>query len=257
MKIISYNVNGLRSIIKKESFIDFIKSSNADIIILQETKINGDIEIPHTEKYPFQYFSHSLVKKGHAGVCMLSKYEPCKVTFEMKSDFDNEGRLLIAEFYKFTLINVYVPNSGQATLKTFPNRMKWDINFKKYIKSKLEIDEPLIIMGDFNTILSELDYWKSTKENLLKLPRFAGLTVEERDNLHSILDLGLTDTFRKLHPNTRKYTYVNYLAKDRSKGWRIDFALVNNKYLKKVINSDILTEVIGSDHFPIILNIKL
>jgi exodeoxyribonuclease-3 len=249
MKICCWNVNGIRAITKKEPFLEFITSHNADIVLFQETKINVEFEIEGLERYKHKYYSHATTKKGYSGVAVFSKIEPINVVEDI--DKSGEGRTLQLEFDKFYLINVYVMNSG-ASLAKINRRVEWDKKFRAHIKH-LMAKKPVIIAGDFNTIIDpKLDYHAGEK----KLPKLAGLTPEERKGIHTLIDDGFVDAFRYLHPELVKFSYYNYRTRGRL-GWRIDFTLVSESIKNKIISSDIRDDVLGSDHRPIVLNIDL
>ena len=245
MKVVSYNVNSLRAIIKKESFLEFINSHNADILSFQETKINDTINIPGLEKYKYCYHAFAK-KKGYSGVSVFSKYEAKQLTYN-----DPEGRVLVLDYDKFIFINIYVMNSGVQGLKRLDSRINWDIKFYNYLKSLT--NKNIIICGDFNTVSDPvLDYWNLKKP----LPRQAGLLPEERKGINKLYDLGFIDTFRYLHPQTKKYSYYNYRSTG-DKGWRIDYIMISSSLKNKLISADIKDNILGSDHRPVVASIKL
>lgn len=244
MRIISWNPNGIRALLKKNILNSFLKEYNPDIVCFNEIK---SCEFTLEFDYPFVYWNCSDTKKGgYSGTLVLSKIKPDKI--EM-SPFDNEGRLIKLEFKSFTLINVYVPNAGE-NLKRLEFRNEWDKNFRKYVKNK----KKLIIAGDLNVAYDKnVDIWNPSYTDK------PGTTEKERNNFKKLLDLGFIDTFRNLHKNKVKYSYWSYLGRGRekNKGWRLDYFLVSKDILKKVKDSDILDKVKGSDHAPIILDIKI
>jgi exodeoxyribonuclease-3 len=256
MKIISYNVNGIRAVTKKPGFKNLLKR-DYDIICLQETRINFDFDIPGSSKYMYQYWSHSI-KPGHSGTAVLSKIKPLDVTLGIgHHEFDDLGRVITCRFKNFTLINVYVVNAGVDSLARLKLRQKWDIYFNKYIKKvSKQCNGKVIVCGDFNSIVDYLDYWKSKEDS--EIPRTAGMTIEERTGLKQIMKSSkLIDSFRYVNKDLRKYTYISFRTKNPQKGMRIDHFLVSEKLIKKVKKCDIDNNVKISDHFPIILNIDL
>lgn len=258
MKIISWNINGLRAIIKKKDFFELIEQENPDIICLGETKLSCPIlstqqiinkKLPN---YVFKYWHPSSSRKGYSGTAIFSKIEPINDTYGLK-DLDDEGRVITLEFNKFFLVHVYTPNSGQE-LKRLDFRTKvWDKEFRKYIK-KLDKSKPVIVTGDLNVANEEIDIANPNSNK-----RSAGFTDEERKGFKKHLkSIKLIDTFRHFNPDEVKYSYWTYLggARKRNKGWRLDYFLVSKRLLKKVNDSDILTNIMGSDHAPVILKLK-
>lgn len=253
MKIISWNVNGIRAIIKKD-FFEYVNALDADILCIQETKAQ-DIEV---EKALLPLEDHHLYcnsadKKGYSGTAILSKSEPITVSMDMAiSEHDSEGRIICAEYADFYLVNVYVPNSGQQ-LDRLPYRRQWDADFLKYLKEK-EAFKPVIACGDFNVAHRAIDL-KNDKSNYNKT---AGYTQIEIDGMDNFINYGFIDSFRHLNPNEITYTYWSYRFKSRERntGWRIDYFLISNSLMAKVKSSKILTEIFGSDHCPILLEIE-
>jgi exodeoxyribonuclease III len=249
--IISFNVNSIRAYMRKENLGDFIKKYNPDIMCFQETKINKEVELDGMEEYPYRYWSFSNPKKGYSGTLTCSKIKPLKI----ETDFNKEGRVVYTKFKKFSLINVYVPNSGQAKLKRLDYRIKeWNPEFTKYIKNKMKTDKNVIVCGDFNVAPENIDL-HNPKGN----KRQAGFTIEERAGFFDMLEyLDYIDVFRELKPKTIKYSYWTYFHNSRSKnkGWRIDHFLVPRTFIKNIKDSDILINEMGSDHAPIILKLK-
>ncbi len=246
MKIISWNPNGIRALLRKFNMSKFLKKYNPDIICFNEIK-SCEILLEFEKTYPYIFWNCSKTKKGgYSGTLILSKIKPNNV--EM-SPFDNEGRLIKLEFKKFTLINVYVPNAG-IKLKRLEYRMKWDMKLRKYIKNS----KKTILTGDLNVAYNKnLDIWNSSYNDK------AGVTPDERNNFKKLLNLGFIDTFRYLHPKKVKYSYWSYWgnARPKNKGWRMDYFLVSKDIKNKVIKSDILDKVKGSDHAPILLDINI
>ena len=250
MKLISWNVNGLRAVMKK-NFFDFVAEQQPDVLCLQETKMQeGQAEVP-VEGY-HQYWC-SAEKKGYSGTLTLSKTEPLSVSTGMGVDVhDHEGRIVTLEFPEFYSVNVYVPNS-QNELARLDYRMQWEDDFRKYIK-KLEKKKPVVICGDLNVAHKEIDL-KNPSSNR----RNAGFTDEEREKMTCLLDAGLIDTFRYFHPDEAdRYSWWSYRfnARANNAGWRIDYFLVSKALEKKLVDAEILSDVFGSDHCPVVLEIK-
>lgn len=254
MKIISWNINGIRAIVKK-GFFESIKRLNPDILCLQETKAQDDEVVKALAPIDgYRHFYNSAHKKGYSGTALLSKSEPSNVILDMDiSQHDAEGRVQCAEYESFYLVNVYVPNSGQQ-LDRLGYRKEWDADFLKYLKD-LEKKKPLIACGDFNVAHRPIDL-KNDKSNYNKT---AGYTQIEIDGMDNFLDSGFVDAFRFLHPNEVAYTYWSYRfkARERNTGWRIDYFLLSNSLREKVKAVNIYSDVMGSDHCPIGLEIDL
>ncbi|WP_446051485.1 exodeoxyribonuclease III [Zobellia laminariae] len=254
MNIISWNVNGIRAITKKDFFKD-IETLDPDILCLQETKAQ-DNEVEKTlatltEKYHISY--NSAEKKGYSGTAILSKTAPISITKDMGVEaHDNEGRVLCAEFENFYLVNVYTPNSGQG-LKRLDYRKTWDDDFLDYIKN-LEKNKPVITCGDFNVAHQAIDL-KNDKSNYDKT---AGYTQVEIDGMTHIINAGFVDSFRYLHPDEIAYSFWSYRFKSRERntGWRIDYFLLSTALKDKIKAAAILTDYYGSDHCPIRLEIE-
>jgi exodeoxyribonuclease-3 len=263
MKIIAWNINGIKSILKKEDLINLINTEDPDIFCLGEIKIScpfietkEELNNKLKEKY-YNYWSPCKTRNGYSGTAIFSKKEPIDIVYGLNinnTEYDEEGRVITCEFKKFYLIHVYTPNSGEG-LKRLDFRVNtWDKMFIKYI-NKLQEKKPIILCGDLNVAHKEIDI-KNSKTNL----KTAGFTLEERDSFDILLTkLNIIDTFRYLKPSEIKYSYWSYRFNSREKniGWRIDYFLVSEKILKKVENSDILTDIYGSDHAPIKLEIKV
>ena len=254
MKIISWNVNGIRAI-QKKGFTDAVKSLNPDILCLQETKAQ-DLEVKEalSSINHFYIYSNSAEKKGYSGVSTLSKTKPIKTINDLViSEHDNEGRVICTEYPFFYLVNVYVPNSGQQLVR-LNYRKQWDIDFLKYLKH-LEKTKPVIACGDFNVAHHPMDL-KNDKSNYNKT---AGYTQTEIDGMTNFINAGFVDVFRYLHPNNVVYTYWSYRFNSRAKntGWRIDYFLVSKSLMNKVKAVDILSDYYGSDHCPISLDIDI
>ena len=250
MKLISWNVNGLRAVMKK-NFYEFVNDTNPDILCIQETKMQegqAEVELPEYHKYWC-----SAEKKGYSGTLTLSKEEPLNVTCNMGVDkHDHEGRIVNCEYPGFYLVNVYVPNS-QNELARLDYRMEWEDDFLKYIK-QLEKNKPVIICGDMNVAHKEIDL-----KNPATNRRNAGFTDEEREKMSLLQDSGLTDTFRFFYPEQEgAYSWWSYRGNARANntGWRIDYFLVSKALEDRLESADILTDVYGSDHCPVVLEIK-
>ncbi len=250
MKLISWNVNGLRAAMGK-GFCEFVQEADPDIMCVQETKMQeGQAEVP-LEGY-HQYWC-SAEKKGYSGTAIFTKQEPLSVTHGIGVDVhDHEGRVLTAEYDDFYLVNVYVPNS-QNELKRLDYRMQWEDDFLAYLKS-LEATKPVITCGDFNVAHKEIDI-KNPKTNR----RNAGFTDEEREKMTVLQDAGFIDTFRYFYPDLEGiYSWWSYRfnARKNNAGWRIDYFLVSAALEGRLADAAILTEVMGSDHCPVVLELK-
>lgn len=254
MKIISWNVNGIRAIIKKDFFQD-IEEMNPDILCLQETKAqDAEVEKAVTKLENYHYYSNSAMQKGYSGVAILSKEKPLDVIYDMGiEEHDNEGRVICAEFNEFYLVNVYVPNSGQELLR-LDYRQEWDKDFQNYLKN-LNSKKPLILCGDLNVSHKPIDL-KNDKANYNKV---AGYTQIEIDGMDNLLQLGFVDSFRHFHPETEAYSYWSYRfkARERNSGWRLDYFIVSKEFMEKVKSSEILSQYFGSDHCPIQLELEI
>ena len=252
MKIISWNINGIRAITQKD-FLDDITKLDPDILCLQETKAQ-DEEVAEAlaQMEGYHKYYNSAERKGYSGVAVLSKKEPKNVTYDMGvAEHDNEGRIICAEYNDFYLVNVYVPNSGQK-LERLEYRKGWDADFKNYLKN-LEKTKPVILCGDLNVAHRPMDL-KNDKSNYNKT---AGYTQIEIDGMDNLLNAGFTDSFRHFHPDAVAYTYWSYRfkARERNVGWRIDYFLLSDALVEKVEKVDILSKYYGSDHCPIQLSI--
>jgi len=251
MKIISWNVNGIRANIKK-GFLNFVKKENPDILCLQETKTHPEQVDIKLSKYPFHYWN-SAEKKGYSGTAIFSKEEPLSMIKGNKFFKDNEGRILTLEFKKFFLVNVYTPNSKRELLR-LGFRKKWDKNFLKFLKD-LEKKKSVLVCGDLNVAHKEIDL-ANPKANYNKV---AGYTQVEIDGIDNYIKNGFIDTFREFNKKPKQYTYWSYMfkARERNVGWRIDYFLCSKKLVKKINKSFILDKIIGSDHCPVGVEIKL
>ena len=251
MKCISWNVNGIRACVKK-GFLDFFKEADADIFCIQESKMQEgqlDLELDGYE----QYWNYA-VKKGYSGTAVFTKERPLAVTYGMAiEEHDQEGRVITLEYEDFYFVTVYTPNS-QSELARLDYRMTWEDDFLAYLKG-LEEKKPVIFCGDLNVAHKEIDL-KNPKTNR----KNAGFTDEERGKFTDLLAAGFTDTFRYLYPDVEGvYSWWSYRFSARAKnaGWRIDYFCVSDCLKDKVEDAKILTDVMGSDHCPIELDIAL
>lgn len=250
MKLISWNVNGLRAVMGK-NFMEFFNEIDADIFCLQEIKLQeGQIEMDLPGYY--QYWNYAE-KKGYSGTAIFTKKEPLNVTYGMNIDeHDHEGRLITLEYEDFYMITVYTPNS-QNELKRLDYRMQWEDDFRNYLKELNKL-KPVIVTGDLNVAHNEIDI-KNPKTNR----KNAGFTDEERGKMTELLDSGFIDSFRYFYPDQEDiYSWWSYRFKAREKnaGWRIDYFLVSKDFEDRLVDAKIHTEVFGSDHCPVELEIK-
>lgn len=254
MRIISWNVNGIRAIIKKDFFED-VQKLNPDILCLQETKAQPEEVGEALESLTgYHHYYNSAQRKGYSGTALLTKTKPISVTNNMGVEkHDTEGRVQCAEFEDFYLVNVYVPNSGQKLVR-LDYRAEWDRDFQAYLKN-LEQTKPVILTGDLNVAHQAIDL-KNDKANYNKT---AGYTQIEIDGMTRLLKEGFIDSFRHFYPDEIKYSYWSYRfnARKNNSGWRIDYFVVSAQLMDKVKDSRILNEYYGSDHCPIELEIKL
>lgn len=253
LNLICWNVNGIRSIIKKD-FLKDIKTLAPDIICLQETKASVEEAKKVLQLMPEykSFVNDSKARKGYSGTAILSKTEPISVSYDMAiEEHDQEGRVVTAEFMDFFLVTVYTPNSGEG-LKRLEYRERWDEEFRKYVV-RLNRRKPVIVCGDFNVAHQEIDIARP-KENY---NRSAGYTQQEIDGIQRLLDEGFVDTFRHFYPGEVKYTYWNNLFNSRARnvGWRIDYFLVSKSILDRVKSAAIYDQYMGSDHCPIELQL--
>ena len=250
MKLISWNVNGLRAIYKK-GFVDIVKNFDADIFCIQETKMQeGQIELDLNNYH--EYYNYAE-RKGYSGTAIFTKIKPINVTYGIGvEEHDKEGRVITLEFDKFYMVNCYTPNSGRE-LARLDYRMEWEEAFRKYLKD-LDNKKPVIICGDLNVAHNEIDL-KNPKSNR----KNAGFTDEEREKIDKLLKSGFTDTFRKMYPNKEGcYTWWSYMfnARANNAGWRIDYFLVSDRISNNIKDSYIYSEIMGSDHCPVGLEME-
>lgn len=253
MKIVSWNVNGIRAAVKKD-FFEAVQKMNPDVVCLQETKARPEEVMKALEPLDgYHCYANSAERKGYSGVALLSKETPLNVSLDMGlEEHDSEGRVICAEFADFYLVNVYVPNSGQQLVR-LDYRKKWDADFLKYLK-KLEQDKPVLIAGDFNVAHRPIDL-KNDKSNYNKT---AGYTQIEIDGMDNFMQAGFVDAFRQTHPDEVAYTYWSYRFSARAKnvGWRIDYFLASKSIFDRVEEVKIHADILGSDHCPISLQLK-
>ena len=251
MKLVSWNVNGLRAVWNK-GFEDIFKNINADIFCIQETKMQeGQLDVNFDGYY--NYFN-SAIKKGYSGTAVFTKIKPIDVSYGIGiEEHDQEGRVITLEYKDFYLVNVYTPNS-QRELVRLSYRQNWEDDFRAYLK-KLDKKKPVILCGDLNVAHKEIDL-KNPKTNR----KNAGFTDEEREKMTELLDNGFVDTFRYLYPDKENcYTWWSYMMKAREKnvGWRIDYFIVSDRIKEEIEDAKILSEVYGSDHCPVELDINI
>lgn len=251
MKLISWNVNGLRAAVNK-GFTEFFCKIDADIFCIQETKLQeGQIEF-NPEGY--NVFWNSAIKKGYSGTAVFSKVKPISVSYGINiEEHDQEGRVITLEFEKFYLVNCYTPNS-QRELTRLEYRMKWENNFREYLKS-LDKQKPVILCGDLNVAHNPIDLKNPTTNR-----HNAGFTDEERGQMTNLLSSGFIDSFRYIYPDkTDCYTWWSYMfhAREKNAGWRIDYFIVSDLIKEKIEDSKIHSQIFGSDHCPVELDINL
>ena len=250
MKFISWNVNGLRDVIKK-GFYDFADQHQPDVLCLQEIKANKEQVDLEFEKYPYQYWN-SAIKKGYSGTAIFSKIKPINEIYGIGiEEHDQEGRVISLEFEKYFLVTVYTPNSKRELLR-LDYRQKWDADFLSFVKD-LEQKKPVIFCGDLNVAHKEIDL-KNPKTNR----RNPGFTDEERSSFDNIIDAGFIDTFREFNSEGGHYTWWSYMFQARKKdiGWRIDYFCISEILKPKLKDAYILKDVLGSDHAPVAMELN-
>lgn len=250
MKFISWNVNGLRACVQK-GFLDFFNSIDADFFCIQESKLQAgqiDLDLPGYH----QYWNYAE-KKGYSGTAIFAKNEPLSVSYGIGiEEHDREGRVITLEYDNFYLVTCYTPNS-QNELKRLPYRMQWEDDFREYLKT-LDAQKPVVLCGDLNVAHNEIDL-KNPKTNR----KNAGFSDEERAKMTELLGSGFTDTFRYFYPDAEGiYSWWSYRFKAREKnaGWRIDYFITSNRINDKLKKAAIHTDVLGSDHCPVEVDIK-
>ena len=254
MKIISWNVNGFRAVVRKEAF-SWIEKEDPDILCLQEVK--GELSQcqpfpPILSRYPYFSWNPSISKKGYSGTAIFSKIEPKDIIYGIGvKEFDDEGRVIEADFGDFILFNIYFPNSGMEGRL----QVKLDFNkeVEKRVKKLIEDGKNVIVTGDYNVAHKEIDIARP-KEN----EGAAGFTKEEREWMDAFVSIPMIDTFRHLHKEPERYSWWNmrFGARARNIGWRIDYFSVNENLVEKIKNADILEDIQGSDHAPLVLELK-
>lgn len=255
MKLISWNVNGLRAVVNK-GFKEFFKEIDADIFSIQETKMQEeqlDENILNIFK-EYNTYWNSAEKKGYSGTAIFTKEKPIKVTYGIgKEEHDKEGRVITLEFEKFFLVNIYTPNSKRE-LERLEYRQEWEDEIRQYL-SDLKLVKSVIMCGDLNVAHNEIDL-KNPKTNR----RNAGFTDEERTKMTELLNAGFIDTFRYKYPDLEgKYSWWSYMfhAREKNAGWRIDYFIVSDDLKENIEDAKILSEVYGSDHCPVELDINV
>lgn len=250
MKIVSWNVNGIRACVNK-GFLDYFHSVNADIFCIQESKCQkGQIELD-LEGY-YQYWNYAE-RKGYSGTAIFTKKEPLSVHYGIGEHIkDNEGRVITLEYEHFYMVTVYTPNA-RRDLSMLSRRLIWEDQFREYIK-RLDSHKPVILCGDLNVAHQEIDL-RNAKSNVGN----SGFTDEEREKMTALLQAGFIDAFRYLYPDRKDvYTWWSYMNKvrERNIGWRIDYFILSERLADKIIDSQVHSEVLGSDHCPIALIIE-
>ena len=253
MQIISFNVNGVRAISKKNFFPD-MEEVNADIVLLQETKATAE-QVKETigDLNGYHVYANEAEKKGYSGTAILTKTEPINVTYGIGvEEHDTQGRVITAEYENYFVISVYVPNSGNELLR-LPYRQTWDKAFLAFLKD-LEKTKPVIVGGDFNVAHKEIDLARP-KPNYNKN---AGFMQEEIDGMDAYTSNGLVDTFRSVSDESEQYSWWSYRggARDRNVGWRIDYILASESLMDSINSADILQNILGSDHCPVRLILR-
>ncbi len=249
MKLVSWNVNGLRACLNK-GFADFFAAADADIVCIQETKMQpGQAEVGFAG---YEQFWNSAVKKGYSGTAVFSRIQPLAVSYGMGvAEHDQEGRIITLEYDEFQLVNVYTPNS-QRGLARLEYRLQWEDDFRAYV-GRLDRKKPVVVCGDLNVAHQEIDI-----KNPAANKNNAGFTPQERSKMTELLESGLTDSFRHLYPDRRDvYSWWSYMgnARERNVGWRIDYFLVSGQIQNRIREAEIRMEVQGSDHCPVVLEL--
>ncbi|MEM7387882.1 MAG: exodeoxyribonuclease III [Verrucomicrobiota bacterium] len=250
-RLISWNVNGIRAALEK-GFADFVVGAQPDLLCLQEVKALPEQVTDQSWAEGYHAFWNPAEKKGYSGTATFSRVEPLAVTYGMNMPgHDREGRVLTLEFKHHHVVNVYTPNS-QNKLRRLPYRQEWDADFRAFVHG-LEKSKPVIICGDLNVAHQEIDLTNPTTNR-----KNAGFTEEEREALTTLLEAGYLDSFREFHPDPKQYSWWSYRSncRERNIGWRIDYWLVSKAWKKKLVDSVILNEIMGSDHCPVMLLLK-
>lgn len=254
MRLISFNMNSVNAYLKK-NLTDQLEKYNYDILSIEELKLTEKEhkDFPYIKEGYTPYWTVSKEKKGYAGTAILTNREPISIKYGLDNNkYDDEGRVIISEFDNFYLVTLYVPNSGEE-LKRLDYRMTFEDDLREYL-TKLKKIKPIIVTGDLNVANEDIDLKNPSSNH-----HSAGFTDEERDKFKKLLSIGLIDTFRYFHKDEAKYSYWSYLrrARENNAGWRIDYFLISEELLPKVKNADILNDVYGSDHCPVLLDIDL
>ena len=251
MKLVSWNVNGLRACLNK-GFLDYVHVENPDIVCLQETKLQPEQAVFDLDGY--HRFFHSADKKGYSGTAILTKQEPISVTYDFGEDIHrHEGRIITAEYPDFYLVCCYTPNS-QDGLKRLDYRLQWEDELRSYLK-ELDAVKPVIYCGDLNVAHTEIDL-KNPKSNRMN----PGFSDQEREKMSTLLSSGFTDSFRHLHPDAigiYSWWSYRYHARENNAGWRIDYFIVSDRFAPRIRAAEIRTEVYGSDHCPVVLELDV
>jgi len=254
MKLVSWNVNGIRAAMKKD-FLASFASLECDVLCLQETKAQDDqVAEALSELEGYELFSNSAVKKGYSGTAIITRTKPLGVSRDINiTEHDQEGRVLCAEFDSFYLVTVYTPNSG-SELKRLDYRQQWDADFLAYLQV-LEKTKPVVVCGDLNVAHKDIDLARP-KPNYNKS---AGYMQREIDGIDNLVAAGFIDTFRHIHPEEPKYSWWSYRAgaRERNVGWRIDYFLSSTSIIPNIVDAQIHNEIFGSDHCPVSLTLSL
>ena len=249
MKMISWNVNGLRACVNK-GFYDYFREADADIFCMQETKLQeGQIEVEIGEEY-HQYWNYAE-KKGYSGTAIFTKMKPLSVRYGLEENSEPEGRVITLEFEEFYFVTVYTPNA-KRDLSRLEYRLEWEERFRKYLM-ELDAQKPVIVCGDMNVAHQEIDL-KNAKSNRNN----SGFTPEEREKMTRLLAAGFVDTYRHFYPDqTDAYTWWSFMPKvrERNIGWRIDYFLVSERLAPSLVSAGIDAHVMGSDHCPVVLEL--
>lgn len=252
MKLLSWNVNGIRACLTK-GFLTSIQQHNPDIICLQEIKAHPDQVDIQLKDYEHHYWN-SAERKGYSGVAVFSKIKPISVKYGIGL-LDEEGRVITLEFEDYFLVTVYTPNSKRGLERLNFRYNEWDQQFLEYVKA---LPKPTIFCGDLNVAHTEIDLANPIPNQTTKTkPGNCGFTDKERESFDNIIDAGFIDSYRHLNPEERKYSWWSYMfkARERNIGWRLDYFCVNEALKDKMKNAEILTEVLGSDHCPVVLEL--
>ncbi|GIO08115.1 exodeoxyribonuclease III [Brevibacillus reuszeri] len=249
MKMISWNVNGLRACVNK-GFYDYFREANADIFCMQETKLQeGQIEVEIGDEY-HQYWNYAE-KKGYSGTAIFTKMKPLSVRYGLEENSEPEGRVITLEFEEFYFVTVYTPNA-KRDLSRLDYRLEWEDRFRKYLM-ELDVQKPVIVCGDMNVAHQEIDL-KNAKSNRNN----SGFTPEEREKMTRLLAAGFVDTYRHFYPDqTDAYTWWSFMPKvrERNIGWRIDYFLASERLAPSLVSARIDAQVMGSDHCPVVLEV--